>query len=198
MTKRKTEVALNASASTASDPAAPDASSPAATLSEAQKLAALILECLAGVRAPPAAAQLLGIALPRYYQLEARALQGLVAALAPRPRGKQQSLENRVKTLEKELEAALRAAARQEALVRVTQRSLGLAAQVKSTAPQPSSNGKRRKPRRPMARAMKAAKTLRAKSESPGETPAAGVAGNPLAPSLQPTESSGRTEEVSA
>jgi hypothetical protein len=64
--------------------AAQDASSPVATLGEAQRLAAMILECLAGVRAPPSAAEILGISLPRYYQLEARALQGLVAALAPR------------------------------------------------------------------------------------------------------------------
>ena len=59
------------------------ATPPAATPSEAQRLAAAILEVLAGVRSPPAASELLGISLPRYYQLEARALEGLVAALGP-------------------------------------------------------------------------------------------------------------------
>src|SRR3977135_1019996 len=74
--------------------------------SEAQRRAATILEVLAGMRSPPEASQALSISLPRYYQLEARALEGLVAALAPRPLGKQPSLENRVKLLEKQLDVA--------------------------------------------------------------------------------------------
>ena len=100
---------------------------PAATPSEAQRWAATILEVLAGLRSPTAASQALAISLPRYYQLETRALEGLVAALAPRPQGKQPSLENCVKLLERQLAAAHRQCARQEALVRVTQRTLGLA-----------------------------------------------------------------------
>jgi hypothetical protein len=74
---------------------------PAITPSEAQRLAATILEVLAGARTPTQAAPALSISLPRYYQLEARALAGLVAALAPRPKGKQPTLESRVKALEK-------------------------------------------------------------------------------------------------
>ena len=90
-------------------PVARASSPPAATPSEAQRLAATILEVLGGMRSPPEAAQTLSISLPRYYQLEARALEGLLAALAPRPLGKQPSLENRVKQLEKQLETAHRA-----------------------------------------------------------------------------------------
>ena len=175
-------------ASSVQQPGVKETSPPAATLSEAQRLAATILECLAGVRAPPAAAELLKISLPRYYQLEARALAGLVAALGPRLRGKQPSLENRVKQLEKELAAAQRACARQEALVRVTQRSLGLAV---LAAPKPSApviNGKRRKPRQPMVRALKAAQSLRAQADS--------GAGNPETSALQPTAPSGGAEEA--
>jgi hypothetical protein len=164
------------------------AAPPAATPSEAQRLAAAILEVLAGVRSPPAASELLGISLPRYYQLEARALEGLVAALAPRPMGKQPSLENRVKQLEKELEVARRACARQEALVRLTQRSAGLAALAKPKSP-PATGGKNRKPRKPMVRALKAAQTLRAQA-SAAET------GNPPSTSLQPTAPSGGAEEA--
>lgn len=169
----------------------PQAAPPAATPSEAQRLAAAILEVLAGVRAPPAASELLGISLPRYYQLEARALEGLVAALAPRPLGKQPSLENRVKQLEKELEVARRACARQEALVRLTQRSVGLAALSKPKSPPPatSANGKSRKPRRPMVRALKAAQTLR-------EQASAAEIGNPPLTSLQPSAPSGGAEEA--
>ena len=165
------------------------AAPPAATPSEAQRLAAAILEVLAGVRSPPAASELLGISLPRYYQLEARALEGLVAALAPRPKGKQPSLDNRVKQLEKELEVARRACARQEALVRLTQRSAGLAALAKPKSPAPSANGKGRKQRKPMVRALKAAQTLRAQA-SAAET------GNPPPTSLQPTAPSGGAEEA--
>jgi hypothetical protein len=166
------------------------ASPPAATPSEAQRLAAAILEVLAGVRSPPAASEMLGISLPRYYQLEARALEGLVAALAPRPKGKQPSLDNRVKQLEKELEVARRACARQEALVRLTQRSVGLTALAKpKSPPAPSANGKGRKPRKPMVRALKAAQTLRAQA-SAAET------GTPPPTSLQPSAPSGGAEEA--
>jgi hypothetical protein len=167
-----------------SQPVVKQASPPAPTLSEAQRLAAAILEVLAGLRSPPAAAELLSISLPRYYQLEARALEGLVAALAPRRQGKQPLLENRLKQLEKELEAARRQCARQEALVRVTQRSLGLAALAKPPAAVASGNGKARRRRKPMVRALKAARNLRAQatagagnSESAGLQPAAPTAG---------------------
>ena len=166
------------------------AAPPAATPSEAQRLAAAILDVLADVRSPPAASELLGISLPRYYQLEARALEGLVAALAPRPKGKQPSLEIRVKQLEKELEVARRACARQEALVRLTQRSVGLAALAKPKSPPAATkSGKSRKPRQPMVRALKAAQTLRAQATA-AET------GNPPATSLQPTAPSGGAEEA--
>lgn len=177
------------SASSGVAPAVKSSSPPAATPSEAQRLAAVILECLAGVRAPPAAAELLQVSLPRYYQLEARALDGLVAALTPRPKGKQPSLENRVKQLEKELEVARRACTRQEALVRVTQRSLGLAALLKpttSSAP-PATGGKQRK-RRPIVRALKAARSLRDKAQRDES------AGNPATPELQPAAPSGAEE----
>ena len=137
---------------------------PAATLSQAQRFAATILEVLGGLRSPPEAAEALAISLPRYYQLEARALEGLVAALAPRPQGKQPSLQIRIAALEKQLEAARRQCSRQEALVRVTQRAMGLA-----TAPKPSEplrDARGRKKRRPTVRALKAARTLQAQSQT--------------------------------
>ena len=54
---------------------------------EAKRLAAAILEVLAGVRTPAEAAQALSIPLPRYYHLEVRALHGLLTGCEPRPRG---------------------------------------------------------------------------------------------------------------
>jgi hypothetical protein len=55
---------------------------------EARRLAAAILEVLAGVRTPAQAATAVGLSLPRYYQVEGRALQGLLAACEARPRGR--------------------------------------------------------------------------------------------------------------
>lgn len=178
--------ATKSSASSVKLPVVKETSPPAATPSEAQRLAAAILECLAGVRSPPEAAELLGISLPRYYQLEARGLAGLVEALGPRCRGKQPSLELRVQQLEKELEGAQRACARQEALVRVTQRSLGLVAMVKPKPAAPVDHGKRRQARQPMVRALRAAQSLRAQAEAD--------AGNLDPTSVQPTAPSGAEE----
>jgi hypothetical protein len=128
--------------------------------SEANRLAVVILEVLAGVRTPTDAAGTLGVTLPRYYQLESRALLGLVAALEPRPIGKQPSAEGRIARLEKALRDANRESLRQQALVRAAQRSLGI-------KPSPAIDGKScerdakgRKKRRPTVRALKAAKAL--------------------------------------
>lgn len=178
------------SASSGTQPAVKRSSPPVLILSEAQRVAAAILEVLAGVRAPSAAAELLSISLPRYYQLETRALEGLVVALAPRSKGKQPSLEKRVQQLEKELAAAQRQCARQEALVRVTQRSLGLAALATPKNSPPAKAGKGRQPRRPMSRALKAAQQLRARAD-------AANAGNSSDHSLQPTAPTGGAEEAS-
>jgi hypothetical protein len=176
----------------ASKPAVKRTLRSAATPSEAQRLAATILEVLAGMRSPPEASQTLSISLPRYYQLEARALEGLVAALAPRPLGKQPSLENRVKLLEKQLAAAHRQCARQEALVRVTQRTLGL---VIAT---PAKSGVERDPlgrkkRRPVVRALKAARSLQTQADAhdPSED-----TGESNVSSLQPTAPGSGAEEI--
>ncbi len=55
---------------------------------EANRVAAAILEVLAGVRTPTCAAEALAISLPRYYQWEERALEGLLLACEPRPLGR--------------------------------------------------------------------------------------------------------------
>ncbi len=153
----------NSRATTSTPSSAKRLAPPAATLSQAQRFAATILEVLGGLRSPPEAAETLAISLPRYYQLEARALEGLVAALAPRPQGKQPSLQIRLNALEKQLEAARRQCSRQEALVRVTQRALGLATAAKPSEPR---DARGRKKRRPTVRALKAARTLHTQSET--------------------------------
>jgi hypothetical protein len=126
---------------------------------EANRLAVLILEVLAGSRTPLDAAKALGVRLPRYYQLETRALQGLITALEPRPKVRQPSPEGRIARLEKELGEARRESLRQQALVRAAQRSLG----IKPPPPEESKPGQKptgHRKRRPAVRALKAARRL--------------------------------------
>lgn len=127
--------------------------------SAANRLAAAILEVLAGVHTPTEAAGMLEISLVRYYQLETRAIEGMIAALEPRPKGQQPSLETRLKHLEKQLEQARRETTRQQALVRATQRGMGL--KMPTPAPKVPAGKTGRKKRRPTVRALKAARVLR-------------------------------------
>src|ERR1700674_4418188 len=90
---------------------------------EAQRLAAAILEVLAGVRTPSQAAEVLGVSLPRYYQVETRAMQALVAACAPRPRGPGGSADKELTRLRRQQERLERELSRQQTLVRLTQRT---------------------------------------------------------------------------
>jgi hypothetical protein len=127
---------------------------------EASRMAVVILEVLAGVRSPQDAATALGITSPRYYQLETRALNGLVAALEPRPKGKQPSLESHIRQLERTLEATRREAARQQALVRAAQRSLGIKTPPACDGKTSGKDKAGHRKRRPTVRALKAARTL--------------------------------------
>jgi hypothetical protein len=135
--------------------------------SEANRIAVAILEVLAGARSPTEAAEALKVSLPRYYLLETRALGGMVAACEPKSQGKQPSPDTRIAALEKELQRARRECARQQALVRVAQRSVGLSAaetqKGKASCPQ---DRRGRKKRRPAVRALKAANTLKSRLAS--------------------------------
>ena len=138
---------------------------------EARQLAAAVLEVLAGVRTPMAAAEALGVSLPRYYAVELRALEGLVAACAPRPKGRVRSAASELAALKRECEQLRRDCARQQALVRASQRTIGLTA---PPAPPPRA-GKKRRSRKPTVRALKAARVLREETPTPSleETTAA-------------------------
>src|SRR5271156_5718578 len=123
---------------------------------DANRVAAAILEVLAGVRTPTDAAQALVVSVPRYYQLEQRALEGLIAACEPRRLGRVQTSESRASALEKEVQRWQQECARQQALVRAAQRSIGLAAPApKASAKTP---GKKNRQRRPTVRALRVAK----------------------------------------
>ena len=146
------------------------------TSAEANRRAAVILEVLAGERLPSAAAQALGISITHYYLLERRALEGLLAACEARPKGRAApTAEQQVTRLERELEASRRQCQRQAALVRATQRAVGLPAAAPAAADTKSaSNAKRpakgkRRRRRPTVRALRAARVLEKNSAlSPG------------------------------
>lgn len=133
---------------------------------EAQRVAALILEVLAGARTPTQAAQALNASVPRYYQLEKRALEGLVEACEAKPRGRQPSADKELSALRREQERLQREVTRQQSLVRVTQRHLGLVAPVPPAKPAP---GKRTR-RQAVVRALTAAKQLAQRASSDRES----------------------------
>jgi hypothetical protein len=144
---------------------------------EAQRLAAAILEVLAGVRTPAQAAQALGVSLPRYYQIETRALQALVASCAPRPRGPGRSTERELAALRRQQEQLQRQLSRQQTLVRLAQRGLGLSPP-KAPAPPPGGTAKAKKrQRRPVVRALRAAEALQRRSQQNASPEAAAPSG---------------------
>jgi len=139
--------------------------SPAASR-DAKQIAAAVLEVLAGVRTPADAAASLAISLPRYYQLESRAFQGLVASCEPRPLGRQSTAEHQLVSLRRELERLRREHGRQQALVRAAQRTIGLSFPEKPHAAGKNASGsKAKRVRRPTARALKAVWALRCDAE---------------------------------
>ena len=134
---------------------------------EAKRLAAVLLDVLAGSRTPPQAAETLGVSLPRYYQLERRALTGLLSACEPAPRGPRIDLARQLAALERENRRLKRECDRQQALVRMAERSLGLTAPAAVKPPakgkQDLKNGgtKRRRQRRASVRALQVVRGLR-------------------------------------
>lgn len=123
--------------------------------SEARRMAAVVLEVLGGARTAPSGAEALGVSLPRFYALEARAVAGLVAACEARPRrGKAKRPEAEIASLRRELERVRRERDRAQALLRASHRLVGVA----PPRERPAARGKRR--RRPIARALKAAEVL--------------------------------------
>jgi hypothetical protein len=125
---------------------------------EARRQAAAILEVLAGARTPTEVAERLAISLTRYYIIEGRALQGLIAACEPRPRGRVRTPASELAALRRECEQLRRQAARQQALLRVTERTMGLAPPAASAREGRESRKKRQ--RKPRARALQAAAVL--------------------------------------
>ena len=160
---------------------------------DAQRVAAAILEVLAGVRTPTEAAAAVSLSVPRYYLWEQRALEGLVRACEPRPVGKAAHERHQIAVLEKEVTRLRQDCTRQQALVRAAQRTIGLAGSGSpATKPAAKPGGKataktgdavagKAKPkrkRRPVARALKAAAALQS---MPAESEIAAASPSPIA-----------------
>ena len=137
---------------------------------DAQRMAAAILEVLAGARTPRQAAEALGVSLPRYFQLETRAMHAVVASCEPRPRGPGRNPDKELAALQRQHERLQRELARQQTLVRMAQRTIGLAPP--TSAPVSTAGAKSKKRRRPVVRALRAAAQLQQQSKDAAAVPA--------------------------
>lgn len=133
---------------------------------EAKRVAAVILEVLAGARTPPEAATVLKVSLPRYYLLEVRALHGMLVACEPRSRERGPSPASALATLQRECEQLRRECTRQQTLVRAAQRTMGLTPPAPESS-KPDRNGKKRRRRRPMVRALRVLARLKQDNVEP-------------------------------
>jgi hypothetical protein len=122
---------------------------------DARRFAAAILEVMAGIRTPTDAAAALAISMPRYYIMEKRALEGLISACEPRPKGPSHRPEKEVECLRLEIVRLEKDVARNQALARAAQRTIGLAPPAKPVARKTDGPGKRRRRGRPTVRALK-------------------------------------------
>ena len=68
----------------------------------------------------------LGVSQARYFQIETRAMQALVASCEPRPRGPARSADRELTALRRQHERLQRELSRQQTLLRLAQRTIGL------------------------------------------------------------------------
>jgi hypothetical protein len=145
---------------------------------EARRTAAVILEVLAGGRTPTSAAEAMKVSLPRYYALEARAIEGLMGACEPRRQGPRVSPEKKIAELERETRQLRSDVQRSQALLRLSQRMVGIPKAPE--VPRKKTKGKRRK--KPMKRALKAVERMKRVLDEPS------AAAPPAAPVTPPVK----------
>ena len=130
---------------------------------------------MAGIRTPTDAAAALAITMQRYYILEKRALEGMVGACEPRPKGPSHRPDKEVERLRLEVARLQQDVARNQALARAAQRTIGLAPPVKPVAGKGNASGKgnKHRRRRPVVRALKVIDRLQSQPiTSEGQTTA--------------------------
>lgn len=137
---------------------------------EVRRIAACVLEVLAGVRTPEQAAAALNLSLATYYNTETRALRGLMAGCSVDPPGRPAGSTSALRTAQSRVTVLERQLQRYQALLRASQRSVGLAA---PPPPLAKKAGSRRK--KPSVRALRAIKALRDGESADVADPAASV-----------------------
>lgn len=139
--------------------------------------AAVILEVLAGERSTTSAAALIGVSPVRYYAIESRAIAGLIAACAPKPPGAVPGSGDADRVLRRaiaEKDGLTAQVRRLHALLRSTQRSLGVAPVVAKPEPAARTDGKKpKRHRRPRVRALTLVRRLMAQEASTNPPPPA-------------------------
>jgi hypothetical protein len=136
---------------------------------DAKRVAAAILEVLAGARTPSEAAAALAMSVPHYYHVESRALRGLLAACETPPKGRVPSGQSEVTTLRRDNERLQREVIRQQALVRAAQRAVGLSPPV---TPSSSKTTGKKVRKRKVARALSVAARLQQTPDAVAESAA--------------------------
>lgn len=153
---------------------------------DAKRLGSVILEVLSGLRTPAEASVAVGVSIPRYYYLEARALQGLITALEKRSPGAQQRPDVAMRKLTQERDRLSRELRRALALVRVAQRAVGLPSTPErgEKASKGTATPKGKRKRKPRVRARKVVATLREQAARPAAPAARSAADS--APASEP------------
>jgi len=141
---------------------------------EARKHAACVLEVLAGLRTPEQAAEALSISLPTYYNLESRAMRGLIHGCTPTPPGRTMVLLKQVRGLEVKCAGLEKQLGRYQALLRNAQRGL-LPPPVDVKAK--TGVGRKRK-HKPVVRALRTIEVLQ--REPPAAEPVDSAASSPV------------------
>ena len=124
---------------------------------ESRKQAACVLEVLAGLRSPEQAAEVLGVTLQTYYNIETRALRGLVHGCTSTPPGRTMMLLKQVRGLESKCGFLEKQVGRYQALLRNAQRTAGLLPPPVEPKARP---GAKRKPKKPSIRALRAIQAI--------------------------------------
>lgn len=153
------------------DPAEAD---PRAVAERAKLTAAVVLDVLAGNRSPGDAASALGLSVARYYVIEEQAINGLIAGCSPRQRGRQPDPGKEIARMTAENQRLTQALLRQQALVRTSQRSLGVALPTKATQVA-TAPGRGKGKRQPKVRALRAVKRLNQTTSTTPTAPATTV-----------------------
>ena len=123
---------------------------------DSRRIAAVLLEVLAGMRTPAQAATALNVSTPRYYSLELQALEGLVLACEPKQKGPGRSPQKLIEKQETQIHRLESEISRQRALIRSAQRAIGI------TTPTLGKQKKgKRQQRKPSIRALKVVSVLR-------------------------------------